>query len=486
MTDLIQKIQKLKQENPKLRIGFVSGLFKIIHVGHIRLLRFAKETSDILVVAIAPDSDPTITQADYQDRLEAIESVNLVDYSTITPDLLAFLTELKPDFVVKGKEHENNFNHEQAILDQYGGQILFTAGSTSVSSSDVKLSPLPTTIPLNYPKDFCERHNIKTPNLANTVKSFSKLNVMVIGDIIIDEYISCDPLGMSQEDPTIVVTPIKHDKYLGGAGIVAAHAALLGANVEFFTVCGDDETAKYAETKLDEYNVNATLILDKTRPTSLKQRFRCKGKTMLRVSHLRQHAIAQEIVLKLESEMEKRLAKTDLLIFSDFNYGCLPQVFVNRLIEKAVKLGIKITADSQSSSQIGDVSRFTNTTLLTPTEREARLATKDFESGLVVLANKLMEKTKAENIVITLGEAGLLVQSEITDQIIALNPIAIDTSGAGDSFLVAASLALTVKPNIWEAVSIGSIVAAMQVSREGNIPLEKQTVLNQILKWKKV
>ena len=66
-----------------------------------------------------------------------------------------------------------------------------------------------------------------------------------MGDVIADEYISCDPLGMSEEDPTIVVTPISSKTFIGGAAIVAAHAASLGAQVQFFSVVGDDQTATF-------------------------------------------------------------------------------------------------------------------------------------------------------------------------------------------------------------------------------------------------
>ena len=78
------------------------------------------------------------------------------------------------------------------------------------------------------------RHSIKVKDILTVVKDFKKLKICVIGDIIIDEYITCDPIGMSQEDPTIVVTPLDKQVFLGGAGIVAAHAASLGAKVHFF------------------------------------------------------------------------------------------------------------------------------------------------------------------------------------------------------------------------------------------------------------
>ncbi len=483
MSKIIEKIKHLRMENPKLRISFVSGFFRIIHVGHIRLLRFAKETADILVVGIIPESDNTENSKNTQDRLEAIESVISVDFADVICDLKVFLQELKPDFVIKGKEHELKHNIEQEVLDAYGGIVLFTSGVADVNIAEITPKSPFEKIQLIYPQEFCHRHNIYSKQLLDIVDSFSNLSVIVIGDIIVDEYIDCAPLGMSQEDPTIVVTPLKNDKYLGGAGIVAAHVASLGAQVKFFSICGEDEIEKFSKEKLSQYNVENYLFVDKSRPTSLKQRFRCKGKTLLRVSHLRQHAISSELALAMLTAIEQHLAQADLLIFSDFNYGCLPQFFVEKLSQRAQEYGVNISADSQSSSQVGDISRFTNAILLTPTEREARLATKDFESGLVVLANKLREKASCENVVITLGEAGALVQSDSTDQIQALNTYAVDPAGGGDSFLVGSSLALASQANIWQATCIGSIVAGVQVSREGNIPILKDHIVRQIRKW---
>jgi bifunctional ADP-heptose synthase (sugar kinase/adenylyltransferase) len=97
---------------------------------------------------------------------------------------------------------------------------------------------------------------------------------------------------MSQEDPTIVVAPIETKTFVGGAGVVSAHARGLGADVTFFTVAGKDEAAEYARADLSQMGVKLVAISDATRPTPRKQRFRALGKTLLRVNHLRQHAIS--------------------------------------------------------------------------------------------------------------------------------------------------------------------------------------------------
>jgi rfaE bifunctional protein kinase chain/domain len=282
---------------------------------------------------------------------------------------------------------------------------------------------------------------------------------------------------MSEEDPTIVVTPIEKERFVGGAGIVAAHAQGLGAKVNFFSVTGTDEAAEFAKSKLQGFGVDATLLRDDSRPTTLKQRYRSKGKTLLRVSHLRQHDISKELISKMDSAIDAAIGSSDVLIFSDFNYGCLPQTLVESITARCKKHGVMMVADSQSSSQVGDVSRFKGMALLTPTERETRLALRDFNSGLVILADKLQKEAKAANVVITLGSEGLLVYTGVpgknihTDRLPAMNTAARDPAGAGDSLLTTAALALATGANIWLASYLGALAAACQVGRIGNLPL---------------
>ena len=116
--------------------------------------------------------------------------------------------------------------------------------------------------------------------------------------------------------------------------------------------------------------------------------------------------------------------------------------------------------------------------LLTPTEREARLAIRDSSAGLVVLAEALREKADARHVLVTLGSEGLLIHAHdqehdrrVTDRLPAFNTAPKDASGAGDSLLTCAAMALAVGADIWQAAYLGSVAAACQVSRVGNIPL---------------
>jgi rfaE bifunctional protein kinase chain/domain len=469
------------------RIVFVSGNFNVVHPGHLRLLQFAAECGDFLVVGVHDQSFPGAKLPEEM-RLEGVRAIAFVKHAFILNEPPEqFIARLHPAVVVKGKEYDTRQNPEQAVVDSYGGELRFGSGEVRFSSLDLLHREY---FEANYsairkPMDFAKRHGFGVPELTGHLARFKSLRVMVIGDLIIDEYIDCDPLGMSQEDPTIVVTPIDKTRFVGGAGIVAAHARGLGAAVHFFSVAGEDETAAAARDMLTSHNVDHTIITDDSRPTTLKQRFRAAGKTMLRVSHLRQHEVRPELSSRILEAVEARIPDTDLIVFSDFNYGCLPQGLVDQVIALGRKRGISMVADSQASSQLSDVSRFVGMNLITPTEREARLALRDSSSGLAVVAEVLRKKSSAGNVAITLGSEGVLIHAQnasgwITDQLPAFNSAPRDSAGAGDSFLTCASMALCAGVDIWQAVYLGSLAAACQVSRVGNTPLTQQDLVAEI------
>jgi rfaE bifunctional protein kinase chain/domain len=469
------------------KIVFVSGNFNVVHPGHLRLLKFAAEAGDFLVVGVNPDSSSGVTLP-AEMRLEGVRAISLVNHAFLLQEPPeSFIAKLQPDVVVKGKEFETLQNPEHAAIENYGGKLVFGSGEVRFSSLnllqreyfELNLSSI------NKPKDYPARHGFGINDLRQGLSKFSGVRALVIGDLIVDEYINCDPLGMSQEDPTIVLTPIESKTFVGGAGIVAAHAAGLGADVEFLTVSGADESSTYAQDWLTKFNVKHEFFADDTRPTTRKQRFRAQGKTLLRVNHLRQHAIGPELIEQMVAAISARLPHTDLLLFSDFNYGCLPQALVENVAEAARARGVMMVADSQASSQLADISRFKDMTLITPTEREARLALRDFESGLVIVGQHLQECARAENVIVTLGTEGLLLHAPKrgeyhTDRLPAFNMAPKDVAGAGDSFFTCCALALCTGTDIWQSTYLGALAAACQVSRVGNIPLTTRELMAEI------
>ena len=488
-------VNKIRSEvDADSRIVFVSGYFNVLHPGHLRLLYYAASQGDKLVVGLIAKSTtrPSSTLPN-EDRLTALSAISCVDQVVVLEyGLEPFLKELKPNIVVMGSEHRGQENPEEAILSGYGGRVIFSSGESTVAAVDSlesdKSSSSSSTIEM--PMAYLDRHHFDLARLRTLVSRLSDLKLWVIGDTIIDEYVACDAVGMSQEDPTIVVRPVKSDIFLGGAGIVAGHAKGFGAQVAFTTVTGDDDLASFTQERLTEMKVDGNMFRDPARRTTHKKRYRAEGKTMLRLNNYTEHSIGLETRNKILAEFEARAPELDAMIFSDFNYGILPQTLVESIIEIANRHNVLIAADSQTSSQVGDISRFAGATLLTPTEREARVGVQNSEAGLVAVAETLRKKTNAEHIFVTLGGDGMLIhtldvpegsdEDWNNDRLPAMNTAPRDPAGAGDALLVTSTLALAAGAAVWEAAYIGSIAAACQVGRIGNIPLTADEVIKQL------
>ena len=129
--------------------------------------------------------------------------------------------------------------------------------------------------------------------------------------------------------------------------------------------------------------------------------------------------------------------------------------------------------------------------LIIPTEREARISLRNNEDGLIVIAEKLIQESKSKNLILKLGADGILIEDSIikpaykirnryTDRLPSFNNTPQDVAGAGDSMLVGSSLTLAAKGNIWESALIGSLMASIQVSRIGNIPIKTKDLIGEI------
>ena len=469
----------------------ISGHFNVVHAGHLRMFRFARELGNRVVVVVESDniagSDAYVPE---DMRLEGVKSNSYIDEAFIERESVnSAILRLRPDIVLKGKEYEDRFNREAVVIKSYGGQLRFSSGN-SLFSGDGFNSKFnkPNKNSIFIPNKYLTRHKIQRSDLVKRIEQNKHVKVIVLGDLIVDEYVDCQPIGMSQEDPTLVVSPIATKSFIGGAGIVAAHAAGLGADIEFITIVGNDSAREYADNQLTKYGVRHHMIIDEARPTTVKQRFRAKGKTLLRLNRYSENSISKRLQELILAELDQKLHEAGVLVFSDFNYGVLPTDLVEKVINRCQKLGVYTVADSQSSSQLGDILRYSGVDLVTPTEREMRISMKDREAGLVALTETFCDRANIKNVFLKLGEDGMLVHSVdprfggfLTDEIPALNNLAVDVAGAGDSVLIASALCLASGGSIWEAALIGSLAAAIQVSRIGNIPLTADELFGVLL-----
>lgn len=464
------------------KVCFVSGNFNNLHPGHIRIFKFARELGNKLIVGVnLTDAEYLGALPDLEERVSLLKTVSFIDeVIPLTEGLDHFLQNVKPDIVIKGYEHRFLFNREQSIVDSYGGLLVFSSGSSTSPAGSIDRKEFSHSISdMMNPRKFLSPSGLI--DLKSKLNQFANLKVLVIGDVIVDEYAICETVGLSREEPAIVASIEDSETYLGGAGIVSAHASALGSSVELISVLGSDLEADFVEAALAKYGVVSCCYRDVTRHTSVKKRYKASGKTLLRLNRLHSHEISRALSDWIFTQACERLKHVDMLILADFNYGCLASDLAAKLVAAARKNGIFVAADSQSSSQNGDIKKFLGASLIAPTEWEARSSLKDDRSGLPVIYKRLIESCEAAYLFLTMGPNGVLFAPDGSDisrlqTLPAMNTGPVDVSGAGDSFLTAASLGLVSGMNPMQASVLGSLTAAVQVGRLGNLPISRSTI----------
>lgn len=470
------------------KLVFISGIFNVLHPGHIRLFKFASEIGTRLVIGVLDDELTSRQFNSEQDRLNAVSAISLIDEVLLVSDLNSTIETLRPDIIVKGSEFRHRNNPEEALLARWQGRLVFSSGASQFSipnltNGDNRSNQFPD----SYVK-FANRHSIDCKSLIANLEKLKNLKVAVVGDIILDEYIDCDPVGLSREDPTVVVTPKSKQTFIGGAAIVAAHTKSFGADVDFYSVSGADKQAEWLKSKMAEHGVNTFIFEDDSRPTTRKTRYRSLNKSLLRVNEFRTHGIQREIQEKFLLTFERNYSNYDLIVFSDFSYGVLTPDFARELLAMSHAKRIPVIADSQTSSQRGDLNKFSDLLLSTPTEVEARLAAdiEDQDIGLAFVIEALAKKLNVKNVMITLGADGALIldakdkHSCAIDSLPALNKNPMDVAGAGDLVLISSGLLLASGCDIWHASLVGMMAASIHIGRVGNTPIDIQELIEMV------
>lgn len=479
------------KESPNDRsVTLCFGHFNAIHPGHIRYFRSASKYGGDLVVAVEGDlqlvSGALGQMFSQDDRAQAVAALDMVDRVVILDNepLQRLIQKLRPSTFALGREFERESPLQIASaieeVEKQGGKVVYDAGETLYFSASA-LHSRPVDNERERWKAFSivqAAEQLELGKILEAISTESPPNILVIGDTIVDRYIACDALGMSNEAPVVVVKEIEQEKYLGGAAIVSAHISALGAKSTYISVLGEDELSSYVRTELDRHGVNARLFEDNTRPTTFKTRYLVGSQKLFRVSRLKEHSISSEIEEEIITLLEERAPHLDAILVSDFVYGVITKRIVEVLQILSKRYHLQLFGDIQCSSQIGSVTKFHEFDLLCPTEREARIALANHNDGVEYVATSLLEATKAKNLILKLGEDGFIAYDGRARGVIphrqyfpALTVSPIDVTGAGDSLIAAMAVGLAQGLSVMEASCLACCVAAVAVQTVGNQPV---------------
>jgi rfaE bifunctional protein kinase chain/domain len=467
-------------------VALCYGHFNLIHPGHLRYLKYAKNLATKLVVVVVSDQeldkDSFGQHFSEEDRAESLANLQIVDYVIILNDnsLNKLISIVKPKFLVLGKEFEQRQTEQIDLAIKAVnkiGKVVFHAGETHYSTANLLHGDI-FDIESSSKKDLntiCKKHKINLINLKNRLRSFSNSRLVVIGDTIVDNYVACDALGMSAEAPVLVVKELENREFIGGAAIVASHVAALGAKCHYISVVGEDDQSNMVAQSLIEQDIDADLIIDTSRPTTYKTRYMVGNQKLFRVSRIKDHKILETIEQDIIDKLTKLAPNIDGILVSDFVYGVITQNILDAIFNLASQFDIKLYGDLQCSSQVGKVSKFSGYDLITPTEKESRVALDDNESGIEWIANTLLKDTNSKNMLMKLGSDGFIAYSNSKFMerqnfpALSVNPV--DVTGAGDSLFAAMSVSLSSGASLMEASVIGTCMASLSVKKVGNIPI---------------
>lgn len=289
--------------------------------------------------------------------------------------------------------------------------------------------------------------------------------------------------------------------FLGGASIVADHANALGAEAVFCSVIGEDADGRYARRELERRHVSTDLVVDGGRPTTSKTRFLSDGKKLLNVNQFRDHNLDLPIAAQLQEKIERVGSEADAIVICDFGYGVITNSLLGVLCAIGSKRNIPVIGDVQCSSQMGNVTRMKGITMITPSEREARIALCDRESGIADLATMILLQTGNRSLIVTMAERGLMVfdtdgkpfAEECKSLPLHLNKrrlrpeylpsfatAIVDSMGAGDAMLAMISCCLATGASAMESAYLGNCAAAIECRKMGNVPVRREEVLEML------
>ena len=479
------------------------GHFSSIHPGHIRYLQHAKEQGQKLVVAILGDGlDPQAPKYPFnqKERAESLSMIDVVDAIILLDNDIHALENtvkvLKPDLLILGKEFEQTLEEDIInsinFLNSNGKLTKFHAGDIKYANSDL-LNATEKELTNEKRKEFinsCKKQKLDLALLLKSIDSWKSTRVIVIGDTIVDQYAACEAIGMSAEAPVVVVKELDNRNFIGGAAIVASHIRALGANCDFISIVGNDDTANLVKKELKRNSIAHKLIVDSSRPTTFKKRYIVGSQKLFRVSRLEDHSIDEKIEDQLIKELEHKIPNANGIIISDFVYGVITKRILKRIYSLAQEYNIMLFGDVQCSSQIGLITKFKNFNLLCPNEKEARLALQDKESGLELLSKKLLSITSSERLIMKLGAGGFIAYDRLASgdlysqffPALSVNPV--DVSGAGDSLLAVMATGLSNQQSMMSTAALGCCMASLAVEKMGNAPISSHELkhsLKQVL-----
>ncbi|HAW50692.1 TPA: D-glycero-beta-D-manno-heptose-7-phosphate kinase [bacterium] len=314
-------------------------------------------------------------------------------------------------------------------------------------------------------------------------KVFNNLEpVLVVGDLMVDEFIWGNVRRISPEAPVPVVDITGETFHPGGAANVVANIHSLGGCVYVSGVIGDDNEGKRLIDSLSHKGISTEgLIVDKTRPTTLKTRIVVRSQQMIRIDKEKQEIVDERITGQLLDYIKKVITSVKTIVISDYGKGVINQ----RLLEELIPLAKKHDVITIVDPKIGNFGYYKGVSYITPNHFEAQDLTgimiKD-EASLKACMEAIIRRLECLAVITTRGEEGMsvLTRDGELSHIPTKAKEVYDVTGAGDTVVAILALGLGVGVDIVDVARLANYGAGIVVGKIGTAIVTQEELLETI------
>jgi D-beta-D-heptose 7-phosphate kinase/D-beta-D-heptose 1-phosphate adenosyltransferase len=318
--------------------------------------------------------------------------------------------------------------------------------------------------------------------VARLLERFRELRIVVIGDVMLDEYFLGSVERASPEAPVPVVKMGAESRGLGGAANVASVAAALGSAVELMGVVGDDAAGDRFLAECERAGIDATNVARVAdRPTTRKLRILAQHQQVVRLDWEDSRPLPESVGAAMVEKL-RATEPADAVVISDYSKGFLSPSILEGLIAVGRDWGVPILVDPKSS----DLTRYKGASVLKPNIHEleaviGRRLRDDVEADLVELSESVLASAQVETLIVTLGEKGMAVFSREAEPFFVPTSVreVFDVSGAGDTVIAALALSLAAGAGFRDAVHLANEAAGIAVGKSGVAVVEPKELASR-------
>lgn len=498
LEDLAVICEKLKQEGKV--IAHCHGCFDLVHPGHIKHFEAAREMADVLIVTITQDKHvnkgPGRPVFNENIRLETLAALQTIDYVALNqwPTAVETLHLLKPSLYVKGQDYKNAADDltggiidEKNAVEAHGGKLAFTE---EIQFSSSKLINRHIDQKEDDVKEYLDkmRSTIDLDVIKNRFDEIADYKVLIVGDIILDEYQFVNPIGKSSKSATITAKILNSEMYAGGVLAVANHIADFVKEVTLVSAHGSNQYDDYygfIQSHLHK-NVKFNPIFLEDRPTTLKRRFvdQVFKHKLFEVMEMDDSPLDADSKKKLFEKLASIESEFDMVVVADFGHGLIDKEVAEYIQDKDLFTAVNAQTNSANKG-FNLITKYTKCDYFAIDKEELQLAVHDRFTDINAAQEEIMAKTQSKLAAITLGVKGCSVMNTETKKS-SLAPIlsseVVDTIGAGDAFLSITSLLAKQGASADEIAFVGNAVGSMAVKILGNKSYIQKVPLLKYLK----